>query len=117
MHERITVYDDHDRFCQQPLAILAVRLECTPVRKVTSWKPLIELASELVADIVPRPLFLGELGKPARTLFFGLFFGEGSELLPGDVTQVADEIHRLVIPDQHVHHAARRFRLTLQPHE
>ena len=117
MHERGGIDDDHDRLRQQPGTVLAVRLECPPVREVTRGEPFVEFVSELGAEVTHRAFLLRELGQPARALFFGFFVGKGRKLLPGDVTQIADEVHRLVIPDQHVHHAAGRLRFRFEPNE
>ncbi len=79
--------------------------------------PLVEFLAEIVTDVAARAFASSILGKPSLALFDGFLFGERLEFRPRNVAQVTHEVHRLVITDQHVHHAASVFCFLLQAHE
>ncbi len=111
MHERRIVYDEEERPRQQPRAVLTRGRECLAMGEVAARELGVEVRAYgrglLARD--ERPCLLAQ-----RVVFLA---GERREFLRGYVAQVTDDIHDLVIAEDHVHGAAGLARLGLEAHQ
>ncbi len=117
MNECRPVDDDHDGFFEEPATVLAVCRESPAMCKETGRERLLKYLSQFLQFLAVGSAQPREFLEPVlafRRIFLSC---EGGVLGFGHITQIANEIHRLMVADQDVNPPASRRRLGLDAHE
>jgi hypothetical protein len=111
MHERRVVDYEHEGLPDQPRTVLPRGRKGLPMREITTRELRVELRAHCgrLLDQQPRPRLLAQ-----RVIFLA---AERGVLLRGDVAQITDDVHDLVIAEHQVHGAPRLPGLALEPHQ
>ncbi len=100
MHECVAVHDDDERFLHQPLSVLALATECSPVTEKTRRICAIEFRAQGFLIRRAEAQFLGSKNAiPALSVVRRLFIDKGRILARRHVAQIANQVHDFVIAE------------------